>query len=470
MSATVSRPASSAPAEQVAPARARRVERLFAPVDIASLVAFRIAFGGLMAVEAYRYLTSGWIRQYWIDPGFYFTFQGFDWIKPWAGDGMFLHFGALGALAVCVMVGLSYRITATLFFAGFTYVFLLDKANYLNHFYLIALISFVMILVPAHRSFSVDARINPALRSSTVPAWALWLVRFQVGIAYFYAGIAKLNGDWLHGEPLRRWLLDAMDFPLIGRWFDEPAAAYLFSYGGLALDLSAVPLLLWRRTRPYIFAALVCFHVMNTQLFSIGIFPYLMLGATTIFFDPDWPRRALALARRGLGLDPATPPQQAAPAPSRLRPSQWALVAVLGLFVAFNVLVPLRHLTYPGEVHWTEEGHRFAWHMKLRDKEADDAVFLVKSPGGAVTEVEALEFLSPRQAVKMSTRPDMILQAAHELARRARASGEGRVEVRVRTLVSLNGRRPQPMIDPDVDLAAQPRDLGHSGWIVPLRD
>ena len=172
-----------------------------------------------------------------------------------------------------------------------------------------------MILVPAHRSFSVDARINPALRSSTVPAWALWLVRFQVGIAYFYAGIAKLNGDWLHGEPLRRWLLDAMDFPLIGRWFDEPAAAYLFSYGGLALDLSAVPLLLWRRTRPYIFAALVCFHVMNTQLFSIGIFPYLMLGATTIFFDPDWPRRALALARRGLGLDPATPPQQAAPAP-----------------------------------------------------------------------------------------------------------------------------------------------------------
>jgi hypothetical protein len=449
----------STPLEAPPSGRPALLARLFEPVDIASLVAFRIAFGALMAVEAYRYLTSGWIPRYWIDPGFYFTFQGFDWVKPWGGDGMYLHFGALGALAVCVMIGLSYRVTTTLFFAGFTYVFLLDKANYLNHFYLIALIGFVMILVPAHRSFSVDARLNPKLRSSTVPAWALWLVRFQVGIAYFYAGIAKLNSDWLHGEPLRRWLLDSTDFPLIGRWLDEPAAAYLFSYGGLALDLSAVPLLLWRRTRPFIFAALVGFHVMNTQLFSIGIFPYLMLGATTIFFDPGWPRRLLRLDAR----------EAPASRPSRLRATQWALVAVLGVFAAYNVLVPLRHFAYPGEVHWTEEGHRFAWHMKLRDKAADEVVFLVTSPGGETTEVRAGEFLTPRQAEKMAARPDMILQAAHELARRGRAAGEGKVQVRALTSVSLNGRRPQPLVDPKVDLAAQPRRIGHEDWIVPLR-
>jgi len=469
VSATVSRPRSSAPPEQVAPARARFVERLFAPVDIASLVVFRIAFGGLMAVEAYRYLTSGWIRQYWIDPGFYFTFQGFDWVKPWAGDGMYLHFGALGVLALCLMAGFAYRVSSALFFAVFTYVFLLDKANYLNHFYLIALISFVMILVPAHRSFSVDARLRPKLRSSTVPAWALWLVRFQVGIAYFYAGVAKLNDDWLHGEPLRQWLLDAMDFPLIGGFFDARAAPYLFSYGGLILDLSAVPFLLWRRTRPYAFAALVCFHLMNTQLFSIGIFPYLMLGATTIFFAPDWPRRLLARLRRVEAPDRSERRLPGAP-PARLRASQWALVAVLGAFITFNLVVPLRHLAYPGEVHWTEEGHRFAWHMKLRDKSAAPVLFVVQEPDGDVVEVHAGEFLSRRQAVKMSTRPDMILQAAHELARRGRAGGEGTVEVRARTFVSLNGRPPQPLVDPDVDLAAQHRDLGHSGWIVPLRD
>ena len=467
MNVTVSRPAPSAPARQAAPARL--AQRLFEPVDVASLVAFRIAFGGLMAVEAYRYLTSGWIRQYWIDPGFYFTFQGFDWVKPWAGDGMYLHFGALGVLALCVMAGFAYRVSATLFFAGFAYVFLLDKANYLNHFYLIALISFVMILVPAHRSFSVDARRRPKLRSSTVPAWSLWLVRFQVGIAYFYAGVAKLNDDWLHGEPLREWLLDAMDFPLIGGFFDARAAPYLFSYGGLILDLGAVPFLLWRRTRPYAFAALVCFHLMNTQLFNIGIFPYLMLGATTIFFAPDWPRRVLDRVRR---VDARRPPERrpAGAPPARLRAFHWALVAVLGLFVAANVLVPLRHFAYPGEVHWTEEGHRFAWHMKLRAKAATPVLFVVTEADGDVVDVASQDFLSPRQALKMSTRPDMILQAAHELARRGRAGGEGRVEVRARTFVSLNGRQPQPLVDPDVDLAAQPRDLGHSSWIVPLRD
>ena len=157
MSTTVTRPAPRS--EQTAPARARLVERLFAPVDIASLVAFRIAFGGLMAVEAYRYLTSGWIRQYWIDPGFYFTFQGFDWVQAVAGRR---HVPALRRprrARPVLMAGFAYRVSAALFFAGFTYVFLLDKANYLNHFYLIALISFVLILVPAHRSFSVDARL-----------------------------------------------------------------------------------------------------------------------------------------------------------------------------------------------------------------------------------------------------------------------------------------------------------------------
>jgi vitamin K-dependent gamma-carboxylase-like protein len=451
--------------------RSALAARLFAPVDIASLVVFRIAFGAVMAIEAYRYLSSGWIRRYWIDPQFYFTFQGFDWVHPWGGNGMFVHFGVLGALALCVMAGLCYRLTTALFFVGFTYVFLLDKTNYLNHFYLICLLALVLFVVPAHRSFSIDARINPALRSATVPAWALWLVRFQVGIAYFFGGIAKLNNDWLHGEPLRHWLLDSMDFPVIGRWFDAPVMPYLFSYGGLALDLGAVPLLLWRRSRPFMFAALVAFHLTNTQLFNIGIFPYLMLGATTIFFAPDWPRRALALIGRGLGLDPPKEREPAPPPPpvARLRPAQWALVAFLGLFAAYNVLMPLRHFAYPGQVHWTEEGHRFAWHMKLRDKEAQDAVFVVTQPGGKVSEVQAAEFLTPRQVVKMSTRPDMILQAAHEVARRARAAGEGAVQVRARTSVSLNGRPPQPLVDPKVDLAAQPRTIGHASWIVPLR-
>ncbi len=195
--------------------------RLFAPVDIASLVFFRIAFGTIMAVEVLRYFYHGWIRRYYIDPTYHFSYYGFEWVQPWPGIGMYLHFIALGALAICIAYGFWYRVSTVLFFLGFTYVFLLDQANYLNHFYLIVLISFLMIFIPAHRSFSVDALERPQLRSETAPAWALWVLMAQMAIVYFYGGLAKLNDDWLRGEPIRTWLASRMDFPVIGPLFAE---------------------------------------------------------------------------------------------------------------------------------------------------------------------------------------------------------------------------------------------------------
>ena len=79
--------------------------------------------------------------------------------------------------------------------------------------------------------------------------------------------------------------------------------------------------------------------------------------------------------------------------------------------------MPLRHLLYPGNVSWTEEGHRFAWHMMLREK-SGRAIFTVTDPAsGRVWRVRLSDHLTPRQIRKMSTRPDMLLQFAHYLAR-----------------------------------------------------
>ncbi len=238
--------------------------RLFAPVDIAFLVLFRIAFGGIMLWQVWRYFDYGWIQRYYIDPLFHFSYFGFGWVQPWAGDGMYFHFYALGVLAAFIMVGLWYRVSAALFFLGFTYVFLLDQAHYLNHFYLISLISLLMIFLPAHRALSLDALLRPSLRSKTVPAWPLWLLRAQIGIALFYGGLAKLNVDWLRGEPMRMWLADRTAFPLVGHLFTEEWMVYFISYGGLLYDLLAVPFLLWRRTRLAAFAVTVFFHVSNS--------------------------------------------------------------------------------------------------------------------------------------------------------------------------------------------------------------
>ena len=227
---------------------------LFKPVDIAFLVFFRVVFGGIMLWEVYRYFSTGWIRRYYIEPVFYFGYYGFEWVKPWPGRGMYIHFAVMGALAACIMLGFLYRLAAPLFFLAFTYVFLLDQTRYLNHFYLVCLISFLMIFLPANRALSIDALLKPSIRSDVVEAWTLWILRAQIGIAYFFGGVAKLNSDWIFGgEPMRRWLKPLTPLPAIGPIFQQEWVVYSFAYGGMLLDLLVVPLLLWRRTRPFAF-------------------------------------------------------------------------------------------------------------------------------------------------------------------------------------------------------------------------
>jgi hypothetical protein len=435
--------------------------RLFAPVDLTPLAYFRIAFGGIMLWEVWRYFTNGWIDRYYIAPLFHFTYYGFDWVRPWPGDYMYLHFVVLGALALCIAAGLWYRVAMPLFFCGFTYVFLLDMTQYLNHFYLICLVSFLMIWVPAHRMLSLDAYWRPRLRAVTAPAWTLWMLRLQFGLAYFYGGIAKLNGDWLRGEPIRAWLAEATAFPVIGRWFSEEWMVYTFAYGGLLLDLLIVPFLIWKRTYVWACIAALLFHLINSELFSIGIFPWFMIAATLVLYYPyRWPQPRKIW--RPAGKRPAETPDAA------LNAAQRAMLSALGVYTAIQILMPLRHLIYPGNVSWTEEGHNFSWHMKLRDKEAK-ARFHVKDPkSGETWEVDPGDYLTRRQLGKMAARPDMILQFAHFLAGEYRKKGYENVGVYAETYASLNGRAYQRLIDPKADLAAQPRSLGRASWIVPL--
>lgn len=446
---------------------------LFAPVDIAGLVFLRIAFGGIMLWEVFRYFQNNWIHRYYIEPTVHFTYYGFSWIKAWPAQGMYLHFVALGVLAFCILVGYYYRVAAALFFLGFTYVFLLDQTRYLNHFYLISLLSFLLIFVPAARAFSLDARERPNLHSDTAPAWSLWILRAQLGLVYFFGGIAKLNGDWLRGEPMRMWLANRMDFPVIGGYFKEEWMVYQFVIGGLLLDLLIVPLLLWKRTRVYAFVAAAAFHLLNAQLFNIGIFPWFMLFATLVFFPPDLSRRllrAMGFERAARYRRPTRKARDASPVTASFSPRQKAVIAALSVYFAVQILLPLRHFLYQGDVNWTEEGHNFSWHMKLRDKEGR-AVFIISDPaGGQEWRVSLKRYLQSRQRSKVVTRPDMILQLSHYLAEEKRREGYENVEVRVRAMTSLNGRKRQLLIDSTVDLAKEPRSLLHARWIMPLTE
>jgi vitamin K-dependent gamma-carboxylase len=425
----------------------RLADAALRPVDIASLAAFRIVFGLLMFAGIVRFLGTGWIERMYGEPRFFFTYPGFGWVEAWPVWGMYLHYSVLAALALLIAAGVFYRVATALFVLGFAYTQLIDVTNYLNHHYLVVLLGALLVFLPAHRAWSVDAWRRPALRADTVPAWTVWLLRFQVGVVYVFAGLAKAQPDWLvHAQPMNIWLSARTDTPLIGPWLDERWVAYAMSWGGFLFDTTIVLWLSWRRTRLAAYVVLVGFHAAVGYFFNIGMFPFIMVTSALIFFSPSWPRRLL---RRPV-------PVIDAPAP----PPPRTMLAVIALYVALQIVLPLRHHVYPGAVLWNEDGMRFSWQVLVREKHGA-VTFLVRFPDGRQLEVPPRRYLTARQEREMAGQPDLILQ----LARRIAADYPG-ATVHADTRVSLNGRPSRPMIDPTFDLA-RVVDFGPRDWVLP---
>ena len=441
------------------------LRNLFAQTDIASLVVFRIFFGLIMLIEVFRYFDRGWIEAYWIDARFNFPYWPFLSLEPLPGQGMYLLFVFLGLLAVCIMIGLFYRYSTVLFFLCFTYMFLLEQTRYLNHFYLIILLSAVLIFLPANRKFSLDAFFDKKLRSETQPLWSLWLLRFMIAIPFFYGGIAKLNPDWLAGQPLGVWLQSDTDFPIIGPYFEEHWMILLISYSGLFLDLLLVPFLLVKKTRIWAFLAALLFNLMNSELFTIGIFPWFMMVAATMFFSPSAPRYIWAAITEKVPVFPDTTFHTSR---FRIRKGQKRILYALGLWAAIMLLYPLRHLVIPGNASWTEGGHKYAWHMKLRTKRVK-GIFLVKdSEGNVLSGVDLSSYLAPYQQRKAVARPGPIWILARHIKEDYAKSG---IEVGIYADLEarLNGRPYQQYTRPEVDLTQVPYPIwGNPDWIVPL--
>jgi hypothetical protein len=292
-----------------------------------------------------------------------------------------------------------------------------------------------------------------------VPFWNLFLLRAQLFLVYFFAGVAKLNADWLAGEPMRTWLRDRTHYAVVGPLFATEAAAYFFSWGGALFDLSIGFLLLSRRTLPIAFVAILFFNMMNHWLFDIGVFTFLMICATVLFDEPDVPRRLVG--------QPA-PPMVLEERDARPR-HRAMVVGFLAIYLAVQALLPFRHFLYPGNVSWTEEGHRFSWHMKLRSKRGKLRVLVTDPGSGRTWKADLAEDLTPRQMTKMSARPDMIVQYVHYLRDKLERHGVRDPIIKVDARMSLNRRPYQHAIDPDVDLAKEPKLVfAHAPWLVQL--
>lgn len=443
----------------------RLMKKLNAPVDIASLVAFRVLFGTLMCIGAVRFVLSDWVRVLYVEPTFFFKYWGMSWVPVPPEAGIYALFAGIAVSALMIALGLYYRVATALFLVLFSYAQLMDLTNYLNHYYLVVLLALLLCVIPTHRAFSLDVRRNPALQRSHVPAWMLYLLRFQVGVVYFYAGMAKLGSDWLlHAQPLNIWLTARTDLPLIGALFELPPVAYAMAWAGFLYDTTIVLWLSMRRTRPYAYAVVIFFHTMTKLLFDIGLFPFIMSLAALVFFEPDWPRRLLS--RLGLIMRAATD-ARGADATAGLRRFGGATAAAVIVYCAFQVLMPLRVLAYPGNVLWNEQGMRFSWRVMVREKHGAITYRVHDPDSGRDFEVGPGRYLNLRQEGEMSGQPDMILQLAHHIADDFAGRGMPHAQVRADAHVSLNGRPPVAMIDPDVDLARVRDGVARADWILP---
>lgn len=441
----------------------RFIEFLRRPANILPLVVLRIAFGVLMLVSVVRFVANGWVETLILQPEYHFTYFGFGWVKPLPEFWMYATYGILALLALSVALGFYYRIAITGFFFLFTYAELIDKTYYLNHYYFISLFSFLLIFLPMERSFSLDVRAGRRTAWTHVPRWILLLPQMQLALVYLFGGIAKLNSDWLlHALPMRIWLQARTGIPVIGQFFDTPAVAYLMSWGGALFDLTIVFWLSWRRSRPFAYLAVVGFHSMTWVLFNIGMFPWIMIACTIIFFDEqDWGRLFRHLnARRILS---ASEIGQVGGV------SRWA-PPVLALFLALQVAIPLRHYLYPGELTWTEEGYRFSWNV-MRVEKAGFVTFRMHDPQTGLSWIaQTQEYLTRQQEWQMSFQPDMILEFAHHLEDVYRQATSRDVEVYAEVWVSLNGRTSQLLLDPQVDLTTQRAGVLPKPWILHQQD
>lgn len=441
--------------------RQTALRRLWAPCDVAGVALFRMFFAVIMLAHVWRYFSNGLIDYFFGPPPHHLTYFGFEWVHAFDLDGMRRVYYLMALSAVGVGLGLLYRISAVLLFITFTYTFLAEAGQFQNHYYLMSLIAFLLILIPAHRSFSVDSVLVPDKASSFVPTWCHLLLMFQIAVPYVYGGIAKLNSDWLHGMPVGIWISERSDLPLIGPLLTERWMHWFISYAGLVIDLAAVPLLLWRRTRIFAVCVLTMFHLANSVLFPIDVFPWMSILAMTIFFRPGWPRRMLRLQE-------PQPPDELHSTRGTWR--QRFTLGLIGVYVLWQLLFPLRHLLYPGNPSWTEEGHQFAWRMMLRRKDVFLRVYATNSISGKTLEVPVSLFFSPRQIMELAVSPDQIASTAPFFGERARAVGMTDVEIRAVALASLNGRKPQLLIDPELDLLTLRRSIGPQPGIVRLTE
>jgi uncharacterized membrane protein YphA (DoxX/SURF4 family) len=431
---------------------------LFKHIDNSGLIVFRIVFGLLCFLESVGAIFTGWISYTMVEPKFTFTFIGFEWLQPLPGNWMYVYYAVMGVFGLLIMVGYKYRVSAFMFFIMWCSVYFMQKSSYNNHYYLLVLLSGFMVLLPANKYASIDAKQNPKIKSISMPSWCKWVFVIQLLILYTYASKAKMYPDWLDLSVPTMLMQSKADYPIVGGVLQNGFMPYLVGYGGILFDGLIIPLLLFKPTRKYAFFASIFFHLFNSFIFQVGVFPYLSLAFSLFFFSPETIKNIFLknkeLYTRSEIIVPNYKP---------------ILVGLGSVYFVIQILLPIRHHFIPDNVLWTEEGHRLSWRMMLRSKSGYTNFTVVNTKTKEKTPIIMSDYLSKKQIRLVSSKPDGMWQFAQYLKKEHKAKGED-IQVFVQSKVSVNSKPHKPFIDEKVDLAnVKWNYFKHNDWILPSK-
>ncbi|GLB48394.1 HTTM domain-containing protein [Neptunitalea lumnitzerae] len=430
---------------------------LFKQIDNTSLIIFRIIFGLLIFLESVGAIFTGWVKRAFMIPEMNFSFIGFEWLQPLPGYGMYYYYVLMGVFGLFVMLGFKYKWSLGGFTLMWTATYLMQKTSYNNHYYLLILLCLVMLVMPANKYLSVDAKINPKIKAIAMPNWCRWLIILQMWIVYTYASVAKWYPDWFNLSVIEVMMHAKANYPIVGALLQYKWMHGFLAYSGILYDLLVIPLLLYKPTRKWAFFASIFFHLFNSFVFQVGIFPYLSLAFSLFFFEPEIIRKYF-LKRKPLYT-----------AEEIIIPPYHQMVKWAGaVYLAYNILMPLRHWVIPGNVLWTEEGHRMSWRMMLRTKTGHVTIRVTDKKTNETWVVKKSDYLTPKQSRLVATKPDFAWQFAQVLKKEYAKEGKD-VSIHMVGTAVVNKSNRNPLINPEVDMAsASWNTFSHNDWIMPF--
>lgn len=427
---------------------------LFKAIDNSPLVVFRIFFGFLVACESFGAILTGWVKRILIDPEVTFSFIGFEWLKPLPGFGMYFYFLAMGVFGLAIMLGYRYRIAIisyTLLWAG---VYFMQKTAYNNHYYLLLLISFLLIFLPANSYASLDVRQNRIKEENTMPYWISLLFIIQVAIVYVFASKAKFYPDWLDGTFTRNLLADSTNVIALKKLFLQKWFYLFIAYMGIVFDLLIVPLLLFKKTRMLALLASLTFHLFNAIFLEIGIFPFFALTFALFFYEPETIRSVFLRRKTSIETDNG-------------HSNYYGKKIVYFLIIPYliiQLLLPLRHHFIEGDVLWTEEGHRLSWRMMLRERNGFIHIRIKDLKTGKLSVYDYRKNLTDKQIQNLATKPDFIWQYCQYIKKEFKGK---EIAIFIDCKNSINRKEYKTLIDPKFDMAkAKWNYFRHNEWLL----